>query len=167
MKSRWKPLCLPILLCVIFSFISLTKLWDMIICLCMCQGWTHYVKALESKSGGKTANMFDFNLQVIVKWQWKSYISDVIYEQNLNEWYHMCHRNSGQCSWRICPNDDLHPAVIPLSKCKTLCTDLMHMVVISEIAYNTSWKSRERSWIRNGEEVELYLPNTSEMIYMP
>jgi len=41
------------------------------------------------------------------------------------------------------------------------------MVEIIEIAYGTSWKSRRRSWIRNGEEVVLYLPKTSEMFYMP
>jgi len=41
------------------------------------------------------------------------------------------------------------------------------MVEIFEIACGTSWKLRRRSWIRNGEEVELYLPKTSEMIYMP
>jgi hypothetical protein len=41
------------------------------------------------------------------------------------------------------------------------------MVVIFEIACGMSWKSRRRSWIRNGEEVKLYLPKTSEMIYMP
>jgi hypothetical protein len=38
---------------------------------------------------------------------------------------------------------------------------------IFEIACGTSWKSRRRSWIRNGEEVELDLPKTSEIIFMP
>jgi hypothetical protein len=41
------------------------------------------------------------------------------------------------------------------------------MVEILEIACGRSLKSRRRSWIRNGEEVELYLPKTSEMIHMP
>jgi len=41
------------------------------------------------------------------------------------------------------------------------------MFDIFEIACGTSWKSRRRSWIRTGEEVELYLVKTSEMIYMP
>jgi hypothetical protein len=40
------------------------------------------------------------------------------------------------------------------------------MVELFEIAYGMSWKSRRRSWIRNGEEVELYLPKTCEMFYM-
>ena len=43
----------------------------------------------------------------------------------------------------------------------------MQMVEIIETAYGTSWKSRRRSWIRKGEELELYLPKTSEMIFMP
>jgi hypothetical protein len=41
------------------------------------------------------------------------------------------------------------------------------MVEIFEIACDTSCKLRRRSWIRNGEDVELYLLKTSEMIYMP
>jgi len=54
-----------------------------------------------------------------------------------------------------------------VSNCITLRTDLMHMVEIFQIACGTSWRSRRRSCIRNGEEVELSLPKTSEMIYMP
>jgi len=41
------------------------------------------------------------------------------------------------------------------------------MVEIFEIAWGASWKSRRRSWIGKGEEVELYLPKIIEMIYMP
>jgi hypothetical protein len=41
------------------------------------------------------------------------------------------------------------------------------MVEIFEIACGTSWKLRKRSWIKNGEEVDQYLPKTSEIIYMP
>jgi len=41
------------------------------------------------------------------------------------------------------------------------------MVEIFEIACGMSWESRRRSWIRTGEEVELYLPKTNEMIHMP
>jgi len=43
----------------------------------------------------------------------------------------------------------------------------VHIVEIIEIAYGASRKSRRMSWIRKGEEVELYLPKISEMIYMP
>jgi len=41
------------------------------------------------------------------------------------------------------------------------------MVEIFEIAYGTSWNLKRRSWIRNGEKVELYLTKTGETIYMP
>jgi len=30
------------------------------------------------------------------------------------------------------------------------------MIEIFEIAYGMSWKSRRRSWMKKGEEVELY-----------
>jgi len=79
----------------------------------------------------------------------------------------MCHRKSGQCSIRISLNDDRHATFIHVSNCITLCTDLVHMVEIFDIAYGMSWKSRRRSWIRNGEEVELYLPQPSQLFYMP
>jgi hypothetical protein len=42
----------------------------------------------------------------------------------------------------------------------------VNLVEVMEIAYGTSWNWRRRSWIRKGDEVKLYLPNTSEMIYM-
>jgi hypothetical protein len=41
------------------------------------------------------------------------------------------------------------------------------MVEVFSIACGRSLQSRRRSWIRKGDEVELYLPNTSGMIYMP
>jgi len=74
--SRGKASCLPTLLCVSFFLISVTKLGDMIIRLCMCKGRTHHVNVLESKSHCKTAKTFCFILQVTVKWQSKSNISD-------------------------------------------------------------------------------------------
>jgi len=40
------------------------------------------------------------------------------------------------------------------------------MVEIFEIAHGMYWELRRGSWIRKGEEVELYLPKTSKMIYM-
>jgi len=41
------------------------------------------------------------------------------------------------------------------------------MIETFDIAYGASWKSRRKSWIRKGEEVELYLPKISGMIHMP
>jgi len=42
----------------------------------MCKGRTHDVNVLESESLCKTAKMFSSILQVTVKWQSKSNISD-------------------------------------------------------------------------------------------
>jgi len=93
--SLWKVICLPETLCLSFILISVTILWDMIIRLCMYNGRMHHVKVLESKSHGKMAKTFNFYLQVTVKRQSKSYISDEIYKQNLSEWCHTCHRKRG------------------------------------------------------------------------
>jgi len=72
-------MCVPILLRVSFFLISVTKLWDMIFCLCMCKGQTHYAEGLESKSGFKMAHTFVFCLLITAKEESKSYISDEIY----------------------------------------------------------------------------------------
>ena len=153
---RGKASCFPILLHVIFFLISVTKLWDMIIRLCMCKGWTHHVNILESKSHCKRAKMFCCILQVTVKWPSKSNISDEMCWQNLSEWSHTCHGKIGQCVWRIVLNDNHHATFIHVSNCITLRTDLVHMVEIFEIACGTWRKLRRRSRIRNGEVVELY-----------
>jgi len=165
--SWWKASWLPILLRVSVFLISVTKLWDMIICLCMCKGWMHHVKVLESKLGCRMAIMFGFFLQVTVMWQSKSNISDEMCEQNFSELCHMCHAKSGQCAWGIDLNNYSNAKSIHVSNCITRPTDLVHMVEIFEIACGTSWKSRRQRWIRNADKVELYLPKTSEMIYMP
>ena len=130
------------------------------------QGQTHHVKVLESKSGCKTAKKFNFCLQVSVKWERNSEISDEIYNQNLREWGNTSYRSRGPCPVWICLNDDRDAAFIHASNCITLCTDLVHLVEINEIAYGMSWKFRWTSWVRKGKEVELYLPKTSEMIYL-
>jgi len=50
------------------------------------------------------------------------------------------------------------------SNCRTLPLDLLHMVEMLNIAYGISWKLRGMSWIRNGEEVGLYICETSRWI---
>jgi len=75
-RLLWTASCLPISQRVSCFLISVTKLWDMIIRLCMCKGRTHHVKVLESKSHFKTAKTYGFFLQVTVKSQSKSNISD-------------------------------------------------------------------------------------------
>jgi hypothetical protein len=165
--SQGKASCFPILPLCSFVLISMAKLWDMIIRLCMSKGQTHHLNVLESKSGCKMAITFGFFLQVTVKWQSKSSISNEMCKQNLSECCHRCHRKSVKCAWQIDLNDNHHAAFINSYNSMTLRTDLVHMVEIFEIACGMSWKSRRMSWIRNGEEVELYLPKPTEMIYMP
>jgi len=164
--SWWKAICLPILLCFIIFLILVTKLWDIIIRLCMCKGRTHYVRVLESKSCGKPAKIFDFYLQITVKWQSISYISDQIHKQIVTEWCHTYHWKSGQFSWQICLNNDHDAAFIHWSNSTTLGTHIVYIIEIVEIAYGTSWRLRRRRMIRKDVEVELYSLKTSEMIYM-
>ena len=57
----WKAICLPILRSVRYFLISVTKLWDMIIRLCLCKGRMHHVKVLKSESGEKTADTFNLH----------------------------------------------------------------------------------------------------------
>jgi len=49
-------ICGPILLCVSSFLILVTNLWDIIICLCMCNGRTHHAKVVGFKSGCKMTN---------------------------------------------------------------------------------------------------------------
>jgi len=70
------------------------------------------------------------------------------------------------CPLRVCLLDDCYAASIHSSNCITLLTDLVLTVEIFDIAYGTSWNVRRRSWMRQGEEVELYLPKLSKEIYM-
>jgi len=136
--SRWKAMCLPILLRVSYFLISVTKLWDLIICLCMCKGRTHHVNVLQSKSLCKTAQTFSFHLHVTVKPQSESNISGEICEQNVSKWCHTGHRQSGQWARRIDLKDNCHAEFIHVSNCITRRTDLVHMVQIFEIACGTS-----------------------------
>jgi hypothetical protein len=139
----------------------------MIIRLCLCKGWMHIVKVLKSKSHCKTTKTFSIFLQVTFKWQYQGNIWDEMCEQYLSEWCHMWYWNRGQWAWRIYLNDHRHGKLIHVFNCITLHTARVHMIEILEIAYGTSRKSRRGSWIRNGEDVELYFPTTREMIYIP
>ena len=162
----WKAVCAPILLRVSLVLITVTKSWDKIIRLCMCNGQTHHVKGTESKSGCKRANTCDFCLPSTVKWESKCYIREEIDKQNVSEWCHTSHRKSSQCSIHICLNDNCLAAFIHVSNCITLRTNLLRMVEIFELAYGTSLQSRRGSSMWNGKEVEQYLTNTSGTTYM-
>jgi len=128
--SHWKAICVPILLHVTFLLISMTKLWDTLLCQCMLEGRTHHANVVESTSGHKTTIKLDIFLPVTVKLDRKNWITDQIYKHNVGEWWHSSHRLSSQCSVRICLNEDSHAASIHVSNCITLRTDLVHMVEI-------------------------------------
>jgi len=56
-----------ILRCVGFYVISLAKLWDTIICLCMCKGQMGYGNVLDSKSHQLMTIEFDIGLLFTTK----------------------------------------------------------------------------------------------------
>ena len=146
--SLWDAICVPIVLHVRFFLISVTKLWDMVMYLCMCKGRMHHTKGLGTKSRCKMANTCNYCLPITVKWESKSYINDKMEKQIFSEWCHKCHRISSQCSIRIWLHDDHHAAFTHVSNCIPLRTDLVRMAEIFEIAYGTSWISRRRSWMQ-------------------
>jgi len=66
--SIWNAIPVPILLCVSFYLISLTKLWDMIICLCMRKGRIGHANVLDFKCHWLTTNERDIVQPITVKW---------------------------------------------------------------------------------------------------
>jgi len=159
---------LPVLslLCVSFYLISVTKLWHMIICLCMCKGQIGHANVLDIKSHWLTTNECDIVLPINIKWDNSNSITDETRRQNLSQWCHTSHRCSGQSAIRSWMNDYLHASYDHGSNCIMGCTDLVHIVGILKIAYGRSWKSRRMSWMRKGEEVWLRISKTSVRIYM-
>jgi len=65
--SVWNAINVSILLRVSFYFISVTKLWDMIIRQCMCKGRIGCANVLDCKSHPLTANERDIVLPIVVK----------------------------------------------------------------------------------------------------
>jgi len=78
--SQWKAICVLIVPHVSFFLISVTKLWEMKIHLCMCKGGTHHVKVVGSKSACETANTLDFCFAIPVKEGSKTYIIHQCYQ---------------------------------------------------------------------------------------
>jgi hypothetical protein len=64
-------------------------------------------------------------------------------------------------------NDSHHAASIHTSNCITLRSDLLQMVEILKIAYVTSWNFRIMHWIKNIEEIGLYISKTGAGNLMP
>jgi len=74
---------------------------------------------------------------------------------------------SSQWSIWVSLNDNRQAASIHVSNNISFRTDLLYKIQIFDNAYGISRKSRWRSWMINAEEVKLYLPKITEMIYMP
>jgi len=66
-ESLRKVICVPILLPVSFHLILMTKLWDMIIGLCMYKARMGQANVLDSNSDWLTTNERDIPLPVTVK----------------------------------------------------------------------------------------------------
>jgi len=77
--SLRKVIGVPILLCVSVFWISVTKLWDKIIRLCMCNGHTAHPKALDSRLSRLTMDQPDIVLPLTDKWEHASWIGNEIY----------------------------------------------------------------------------------------
>jgi len=166
MTSGEKVISVPILLRVSCVLVSVTKLWHMILHLCICEGHTCHAKVLDSKLSSQTTKEVDIVVPVTVQWESENYIRGKIYKQNVIQWCHVRHRRSGQWATRTCMNDNHYSAFIRASNCTTLHSDLVHMVEILKIAYCMAWKSSRTSLMRKGEEVGLYISKTSGWVYL-
>jgi len=138
---------------VSFYFISVTKLWDMIIGLRMCKGRMGHANVLDSNSHWLKTNELDIGLPVSVKLENWNTIRDETHWQNLGQWRHTSHRWSGQMTTQNGMTDDRHAAFVYWCNLMILCTDLVHMVEMLKIAYARLWKLQRMTWMRTGEEV--------------
>jgi hypothetical protein len=148
--SKWCHICVnarnvPTWSHVSFFLISRTRLWEMILHLCMCQGRTHHVKGLEYQSGCKTTSPCDIWLSITDEWKSKGSSIDTIAKQNLSEEWHTSNWNNDQYSVLICQTDDTKAVFIHICNCITLCMHVMHTIEMLEMARATSWKSRRRN----------------------
>jgi len=60
-----KAICVPTLLCISISLISVTKLWHIILHQCVCNGRMGHATDLDSKSGWLTACKLGIDLPVM------------------------------------------------------------------------------------------------------
>jgi len=164
--SIWNAIPVPILLCVSFYMISVTKLWHMIVCLCMGKGQIGHANVLDIKSCWLTTNECDIVLPVTIKWDNYNSITDETHWQNISHWCHTSHRCSGHSAIRSWMNNNCDAGYNHGSYCIPRCTDLVHIVEKLKIAYGRSWKSQRMSWMRKGEEVRLNISKTRVCIFM-
>jgi len=154
--SLRKAIGVHILLRVSSLLISVTTLWDMIIPLCICKGYTGRTKLLDSKLSWLTIDQRDIVLPLTDKWESAIEIGVKIDKWNFSQWWRTSHRGSGRCAGWICKNDHHHVACIHTSNYITLLSDLVHIFNILKIAYSRSRKSRRRNCIGQSEKVGLY-----------
>jgi len=157
----------PLLTLVNIVLISIIKIRNKIIRLCMCKGHWHHATVADSISGWLTSNKLDIDLPVTVMWECKTYIWDKVYKQNLCQWCHTGHGRSAQCVIPCSTIGHHHVVIILVWNFITHHPDLVQMFKVLIIAYGRSWKARRRTWIRNGEEVRLYQSKTTKRIYTP
>jgi len=86
--SIWNVILVSILLCVCIYLISVTKWWDMIICLCMCKGRIGHANVLDFKSHWLTTNKRDIVLPITGKSDSYNKIRDETHWQNMSQWWH-------------------------------------------------------------------------------
>jgi len=120
--------------------ISVTKLWDMIIRLCMCKGRISHAKALDFISHWLTTNEHDIVLPITGKSDNSIKIRDETDYHNVCQWCHTSHRCSGHRVMRSWMKDNGHSAYDHASNCITLCADLVHMVKMLKITHGRSCK---------------------------
>jgi len=135
--------------------------------LCIWNCRTHHAKVLEFKSSYTMTNELDICLPISVMFESINRIRDKMYKQHWSEWCHTSDRRSGQCSILICLNDNCHAAFIHALNCITLHTNCVHIFAMFPIAYDRSWKSRRKSYMRKCIDIRLYYWKTSGKIYMP
>jgi len=97
----------------------------------------------------------------MAEWESKTYIWDEMVWHTLWQKSNTTHRQSGECATWTRVNDHCHVASIHASSCTSLCSDNLRMVQTIIMTYNLSWKLRWFSFIRNGEDVGLYISETS------
>jgi len=146
--SIWNAIPVPIFLRVSFYLISVTKLWDMIIRLCMCKSQIGNANILDFKSHWLMTNDRDIILPVTVQLANWNETLDKTRSQTISLWCPTSHRCSSQWALRSWMNDDHHAPSDHASNCITLGTDLVHMVEMLKNGYGRSWQSRGISWTR-------------------
>jgi len=159
--SLWKAILLPILLCVSHVLISVTKLWDMILSLCMCKGQTGFATVLDSNTHYWITNNHDMILDGTGTWDRKDIISDKIFQQNVYWWCQVSHGITSECAMETTHNDDRHAAFMNALIRIAVRLWLVNGVETLEYGNGTSCKLRRKMGMRHGEKVRQYISKTS------